>query len=130
MAWCRRGLVPGSQQSWAYRELMQVATEYRGLAIVTGTPAAIRGRGPGLGSAAPTATAPAWPLAGAARREQPSPGAQASAEQREADEREEITCRGVGNAHLPLSSPNPGRRRLPQHEPPWGTWTHPHDPCM
>ena len=81
---------------------MQVATEYGGLAFVSGTPAAIRRRGPGLGCApAATATA-AWPPAGVARREEPSPGAQAGAEQREAEECQEIPRRGVGDAHLEL----------------------------
>src|SRR5262249_61630120 len=72
VTWCRRGLIPGSRRSRAYREFMQVATKNGRLAILISTPVAIGGRRPGLGCAA-AATA-AWPPAGAARREPPSPG--------------------------------------------------------
>src|SRR6516164_1841783 len=94
---------------------MEVPAEQGGLAIVTGTPAAVGGRGPGLGRATTAATAAAArPPAGVAGREQPSPGAQAGAEQREADEREEIPRRGVGDAHLELVQGRVVRVRVPQ----------------
>src|SRR5215472_13278661 len=81
---------------------MEVPAEQGRLAIVTGTPAAVGGRGPGLGRAAATTSAAARPPAGVAGREQPTPGAQAGAEQREADEREEVPRRGVDEAHFEL----------------------------
>src|SRR6516164_775923 len=90
--WCHCGLIPGGREP---REFMEIATEHGGLAIVGGAPAAVGGRRPRLGFAA-TTTAAARPPAGVTGREQPSPGAQASAEQREADEREKIPRRGVG----------------------------------
>jgi hypothetical protein len=107
---------------------MEVATENGGLAILSGTPAAVGGRGPRLGFAAATTTttttAAAWPPTGVTGREQPSPGAQASAEQWEADEREKIPRRGVGDAHLELIQTQVVHAGMPQvpagEGPPWG----------
>src|SRR5215475_12921495 len=102
---------------------MEVAAEKGGLAIVTGMPAPIGRRGHGLGSATSTTTAAARPPAGVTGREQASPCAQAGAEQREADEREEIPRRGVGDAHFELAQGHVvyvGVREVPAVEgPPW-----------
>jgi hypothetical protein len=103
---------------------MEIATEHGGLAIVSGAPAAVGGRGPRLGFAAAATTAAAWPPAGVTGREQPSPGAQAGADQREANEREKIPRRGVGDAHLELVQTqivHAGMPQVPAGEgPPWG----------
>jgi len=93
---------------------MEVAAEHGGPAILSGTPAAVGGRGPRLGLAAATTTTAARPPAGVTGREQPSPGAQAGADQWEADEREEIPRRGVGDAHLELVQRRVVRVRVPQ----------------
>ena len=103
---------------------MEVAAEHGGPAILSGTPAAVGGRGPRLGLAAATTTTAARPPAGVTGREQPSPGAQAGADQWEADEREEIPRRGVGEAHLELVQRlvvHAWVRQVPAAQgPPWG----------
>ena len=64
-------------------------------------PASIRGRRRWDGRPF-TAFASAWELAGAARSAEPSPGAEAGAQQREEDKHEKMPRRGVTDAHLEL----------------------------